>query len=71
MEIGVAHQTAQNVGQVIFDSKFSSGNLLRVERNSIAQDAVNNKLKQYNLWIGNDHEKSMYRTWFMFAVSGV
>lgn len=40
MESGVVHQTIQNVGQVTFDSKFSSGNLLRAEKNPLIQDGV-------------------------------
>lgn len=55
-------------GSIVFDSNFDSGNCSQVDKNSSNHVRLN--LFQYNIWIGIDHSKNKYRTWFHFSVSG-
>ena len=62
-----SHKTF-NFGTAIIDSNFDSGNCSHAEK--LSSHHVFFKSIQFNLWIGVDHPKNKYRTWFHFSVSG-
>lgn len=62
-----SHRTF-NFGNITIDSNFDSGNCCNAEK--VSNTNVFTNLSQYNIWIGTDHPKNNYRTWFYFSVEG-
>ena len=56
-------------GSVILDSNFDSGNCSHAEK--VSQTNVPIYFIKYNIWIGTDHPKNNYRTWFYFSIEGL
>ncbi|OAF69171.1 ATP/GTP-binding protein-like 5 [Intoshia linei] len=63
----------KSFGNIVFSSKFDSGNLARVEEASIEEDS--DKIYVFNIWTRLDCEGTIYensnRSWFYFSVTGV